>query len=77
MVAHVNTIAFHGITPKNVDVQVHIASGNMYKFNIVGLPDKAVGESKDRVRSAMGSLGCDFTRISCRRYALFGRWFNS
>lgn len=56
MVAHINTIAFHGITPKNVDVQVHISSG-MPAFSIVGLPDKAVGESKERIRSAMNSLG--------------------
>ncbi len=56
MVAHVNTIAFQGITPKNIDVQVHIASG-LPAFNIVGLPDKAVGESKERIRSAMNSLG--------------------
>lgn len=56
MVAHINTVAFQGITPKTVDVQVHIASG-MPTFNIVGLPDKAVGESKERIRSAMNSLG--------------------
>jgi magnesium chelatase family protein len=56
MVAHINTIAFQGITPTNVDAQVHINSG-LPAFNIVGLPDKAVGESKERIRSAMNSLG--------------------
>jgi magnesium chelatase family protein len=56
MVAHINTVAFQGITPKTIDVQVHITSG-MPAFNIVGLPDKAVGESKERIRSAMNSLG--------------------
>jgi magnesium chelatase family protein len=56
MVAHINTVAFQGITPKTIDVQVHIASG-LPTFNIVGLPDKAVGESKERIRSAMNSLG--------------------
>lgn len=56
MVAHINTVSFQGINPLNVDVQVHIASG-MPSFQIVGLPDKAVGESKERVRSAMNSLG--------------------
>ncbi|MCE3233589.1 MAG: magnesium chelatase subunit ChlI family protein [Rickettsiaceae bacterium] len=56
MVAHINTIAFAGITPNNVDAQVHITSG-LPAFNIVGLPDKAVGESKERIRSAMNSLG--------------------
>ncbi|PIR37689.1 MAG: AAA family ATPase [Alphaproteobacteria bacterium CG11_big_fil_rev_8_21_14_0_20_39_49] len=56
MVAHINTVAFQGITPKTIDVQVHIASG-LPAFSIVGLPDKAVGESKERIRSAMNSLG--------------------
>ncbi|MDA0781371.1 MAG: YifB family Mg chelatase-like AAA ATPase [Rickettsiales bacterium] len=56
MVAHINTVAFQGITPKTIDVQVHIASG-IPAFSIVGLPDKAVGESKERIRSAMNSLG--------------------
>lgn len=56
MVAHVNTIAFEGINPTNVDAQVHISSG-MPAFSIVGLPDKAIGESKDRIRSALSSIG--------------------
>ncbi len=56
MVAHINTIAFHGINPIDVDVQVHITSG-LPAFNVVGLPDKAVGESRDRVRSALSSMG--------------------
>ena len=56
MVAHINTVTFEGITPKTIDDQVHITSG-MPAFSIVGLPDKAVGESKERIRSAMNSLG--------------------
>lgn len=56
MVAHINTISFQGITPVNVDVQVHIGAG-LPSFTIVGLPDKALGESKERVRAAMNSLG--------------------
>jgi len=56
MVAHINTISFQGITPQDIDVQAHIASGTVV-FTIVGLPDKAVGESKERIRSAMNSLG--------------------
>ncbi|MGH6719715.1 MAG: YifB family Mg chelatase-like AAA ATPase [Alphaproteobacteria bacterium] len=39
-----------------MDVQVQVASG-MPVFAIVGLPDKAVAESRERVRAAMGSLG--------------------
>ena len=53
MVAHINTVAFQGIEARDVDVQVSISSG-LPSFTIVGLPDKAVGESRERVRSAMG-----------------------
>lgn len=56
MVARVNTVAFQGIDVKPVDVQVQIANG-MPAFNIVGLPDKAVAESKERVRAALHALG--------------------
>lgn len=56
MIARTKTVAFQGIDVVDVDVQVQIASGNNV-FSIVGLPDKAVGESRDRVRSALHSLG--------------------
>ncbi len=56
MVARVNTVSFQGIDVKPVDVQVQLSSG-LPAFNIVGLPDKAVAESKERVRSALHSLG--------------------
>lgn len=56
MVARVNTVAFQGVDVCPVDVQVQIASG-MPAFTIVGLPDKAVGESKERVRAALHALG--------------------
>ncbi len=56
MVAHISTVSFEGIRPIAVDVQVHMSSGLPY-FGIVGLPDKAVGESKDRIRSALTSIG--------------------
>jgi len=56
MVAHVRTVAFEGIEVTPIEVQVHMASGVPY-FAIVGLPDKAVGESKERVRAAIHSLG--------------------
>lgn len=55
-VSRVATVAFNGIEATSVDVQVHIASG-LPSFNIVGLPDKAIGESKDRIRSAMHAMG--------------------
>ena len=56
MVAHVTTVALIGIEAEPVDVQVHIAGG-MPNFMVVGLPDKAVGESRERVRAALNSLG--------------------
>ncbi len=56
MVARVNTVAFQGIDVVDVDVQVHVGNG-LPNFTIVGLPDKAVGESRERVRAALGALG--------------------
>jgi magnesium chelatase family protein len=56
MVARINTVAFQGIEVRAVDVQVQISNG-LPAFNIVGLPDKAVAESKERVRAALHALG--------------------
>ena len=51
MVAHIRTIAFHGVDALTVDVQVHLAPGQN-AFTVVGLPDKSVAESRERVRAA-------------------------
>ena len=56
MVARVGTVAFLGIEVADVDVQVQMASG-LPAFHVVGLADKAVAESRERVRSALGALG--------------------
>ncbi|MFN3686847.1 YifB family Mg chelatase-like AAA ATPase [Salinarimonas sp.] len=56
MVTRVSTVSFEGVEARAVDVQVQIAAGQI-AFNVVGLPDKAVGESRERVRSAMISSG--------------------
>ena len=56
MVARINTLAFQGMNAVKVDVQVHLAPGKMV-FNTVGLPDKAIGESRERVRSALSAIG--------------------
>ena len=56
MVAHVTTVAFQGIDAVPVDVQVHVASG-LPAFTIVGLPDKAVAESRERVQAALHASG--------------------
>ena len=56
MVARVRTVAFQGIDVVPIDVQVQIAPG-MPAFSLVGLPDKAIGESRERVRASLASLG--------------------
>ena len=55
-IARINTVSFLGLEPLPVDVQVQITSG-LPTFQIVGLPDKAVGESRERVRSALYAMG--------------------
>ncbi|HUB94426.1 MAG TPA: YifB family Mg chelatase-like AAA ATPase, partial [Stellaceae bacterium] len=56
MVARVRTAAFQGVEAVDVEVQVTITSG-LPAFTIVGLPDKAVGESRERVRAALAAMG--------------------
>jgi magnesium chelatase family protein len=59
LVASVNTVSFLGLESNLIDVQVHFSSG-LPSFKIVGLPDKTVNESKERVRSALSSMGLSF-----------------
>jgi magnesium chelatase family protein len=56
MVARVSTVAFVGIEARPVDVQVDVSPG-FIGFTVVGLPDKAVGESRERVRAALLASG--------------------
>src|ERR671922_2704797 len=56
MVQRVSTVAFEGIEARAVDVQVQVAPG-LPAFNIVGLPDKAVSEARERVRAALIASG--------------------
>jgi magnesium chelatase family protein len=56
MVIHVTSVAFNGIEVTNVDVQLQITSG-IPSFTIVGLADKTISESKERVKAALGSFG--------------------
>ena len=56
MVQRVSTAAFEGIEARAVDVQVQVAPG-LPAFTIVGLPDKAVSEARERVRSALIASG--------------------
>src|ERR1700689_3281688 len=56
MVQRVSTVSFEGIEVRPVDVQVQVAPG-LPAFTIVGLPDKAVSEARERVRSALIASG--------------------
>jgi len=56
MVARVTTMAFEGVEARSVDVQVQISGGTI-AFTIVGLGDKAVAESRERVRAALIASG--------------------
>jgi magnesium chelatase family protein len=56
MQARMSTVAFLGIDVVEVDVQVHVGGG-LPAFSLVGLPDKAVNESRERVRAALSAIG--------------------
>lgn len=60
MLAKVNSSAVVGLDAVPVEVEVDIASQGLPSFTIVGLPDKAVEEAKERVRSAIKNSGADF-----------------
>ncbi|SDI29196.1 YifB family Mg chelatase-like AAA ATPase [Lutimaribacter saemankumensis] len=55
MVARAYTVAFEGVSARTVEVQCAVTPG-LPAFSIVGLPDKAVSEARDRVRTALSSL---------------------
>ena len=56
MAGRVATVAFEGVEARRVDVEVQLTSGAVH-FAVVGLADKAVAESKERVRAAFAGLG--------------------
>tara|TARA_R110001606_G_scaffold21271_2_gene75078 strand:- start:3716 stop:5227 length:1512 start_codon:yes stop_codon:yes gene_type:complete len=56
MVALVQTVAYLGLEARGVEVQCQVAPG-LPAFNVVGLPDKAVAESRERVRAAIAAMG--------------------
>ncbi|MDD2840051.1 MAG: magnesium chelatase domain-containing protein, partial [Rickettsiales bacterium] len=59
MVSKIKTFVFSGVKTIDVNVEVKISSG-FVSFNIVGLPDKAINEAKERVRSAIISMNLSF-----------------
>ncbi len=60
MLAKVLSAAVVGLNGTPIEVEVDIASQGLPSFTIVGLPDKAVEESKERVRSAIKNSGAEF-----------------
>lgn len=62
MPTRVATVAFRGIETLDVDVQVHVGGGGWPGIYVVGLPDKAVGESRERVHAALSTLGLSVPR---------------
>lgn len=56
MQANVKTVSFLGVSVVGIDVQLQIING-LPSFTIVGLPDKAVAESRERIRSSLFSMG--------------------
>jgi magnesium chelatase family protein len=54
--ASIFTVAFLGLEPRPVEVQCQLSAG-LPAFTLVGLPDKAVTESRERVRAALGAIG--------------------
>lgn len=56
MTVRISTVAFEGIEARPVDVQVQLSNGSVM-FSLVGLGDKAVTESRERVRAALTSAG--------------------
>ena len=56
MVALVRTVAYLGLEARSVEVQCQLAAG-LPRFSVVGLPDKAVSESRERVQAALAAMG--------------------
>ncbi len=59
MFSRLNTVSFQGVDVITIDVQAQLSSGQN-RFMIVGLPDKAVAESRERVQAAFHALGLAF-----------------
>jgi magnesium chelatase family protein len=55
-IARIRCFAFSGIEAVPIEVQVQISAG-LPAFLVVGLPDKAVGEARERVRAALTAMG--------------------
>jgi len=50
----------YGIAAYLVEVEVDVGSADMHQFNVVGLPDNAVKESRERIKAATKNCGFEF-----------------
>ena len=55
MITRAFSVCFEGIEPQLVEIECAISPG-LPAFSIIGLPDKAVSEARDRITSALGAL---------------------
>ena len=56
MAARVVTVAFQGVEARRVEVEAQFTGGDV-RFYLVGMGDKAISESRERVRAAFAGLG--------------------
>ncbi len=60
MFKKIHSAAYSGLQSIGIDVEVNISKKGLPKFDIVGLPDKAVAESQERVRNALTNSHASF-----------------
>jgi len=60
MLTKIPSVLFSGLETLPVDVEVNVASRGLPGFEIVGLPGKAIAESKERVKAAINNSGMEF-----------------
>jgi magnesium chelatase family protein len=60
MLFKAQSAAVYGIDAYLVEVEVDVGSARMQDFNVVGLPDNAVKESRERIKSALRNCGYEF-----------------
>ena len=60
MLFKTQSAAAYGIDAYLVEVEVDVGSARMQDFNVVGLPDNAVKESRERIKSALRNCGYEF-----------------
>ena len=70
--AQISSVQTHLLSAQIITIEIDVSFGTNFKFNIVGLPDKAVEESGDRVSSALKNSG--FTAPKHSQNKLLFRW---